>query len=44
MPGRNLSQPLFALTLWVSLTDPDAVLMKEHNHGVHLRYRDHENG
>ncbi len=27
--------------LWVSLTDPDAVLMRQHNHGVHLRYRDH---
>lgn len=26
--------------LWVSLTDPDAVLMRQHNHGVHLRYRD----
>jgi len=27
--------------LSVSLTDPDAVLMRQHNHGVHLRYRDH---
>jgi Transposase DDE domain len=27
--------------LWVSLTHPDAVLMRQHNHGVHLRYRDH---
>lgn len=26
--------------VWVSLTDPDAVLMCQHNHGVHLRYRD----
>jgi hypothetical protein len=26
--------------LWVSLTDPDAVLMRQHTHGVHLRYRD----
>jgi len=26
---------------WVSLTDPDAVLMKQHGHGTHLRYRDH---
>jgi transposase len=27
--------------LWVSLTDPDAVLMKQHGHGTRLRYRDH---
>ncbi len=27
--------------VWVSLTDPDAVLMRQHNQGVHLRYRDH---
>lgn len=27
--------------LWVSLTDRDAVLMRQHNEGVHLRYRDH---
>jgi transposase len=27
--------------LSVSLTDPDALLMRQHNHGVHLRYRDH---
>jgi transposase len=27
--------------LWVSLTDRDAVLMRQHNGGVHLRYRDH---
>src|SRR3712207_6998316 len=27
--------------LWVSLTDADAVLMRQHNGGVHLRYRDH---
>lgn len=27
--------------LWVSLTDRDAVLMRQHNQGVHLRYRDH---
>jgi transposase len=27
--------------LWVSLTDRDAVLMQQHNHGVRLRYRDH---
>jgi hypothetical protein len=27
--------------LWISLTDPDAVLMGQHNDGVHLRYRDH---
>jgi transposase len=27
--------------LWVSLSDRDAVLMRQHNGGVHLRYRDH---
>jgi transposase len=26
---------------WVSLTDRDAVLMRQHNESVHLRYRDH---
>lgn len=27
--------------LWVSLTERDAVLMRQHNEGVHLRYRTH---
>jgi transposase len=27
--------------VWVSVTDPDAVLMKQHGHGTRLRYRDH---
>jgi transposase len=27
--------------LWVCTTDPDAVLMRQHGHGTHLRYRDH---
>jgi hypothetical protein len=42
-PNRSIKRGGYQRTsdLWVSLTDPDAVLMKEHNHGVHLRYRDH---
>jgi transposase len=42
-PDRSIKRGGYQRTsdLWVSLTDPDAVLMKEHNHGVHLRYRDH---
>jgi transposase len=42
-PDRTIKRGGYQRTsdLWVSLTDPDAVLMRQHNHGVHLRYRDH---
>jgi transposase len=42
-PDRSIKRGGYQRTsdLWVSLTDPDAVLMRQHNHGVHLRYRDH---
>ena len=41
-PDRSIKRGGYQRTsdLWVSLTDPDAVLMRQHNHGVHLRYRD----
>ena len=42
-PDRSIKRGGYQRTsdLWVSLSDPDAVLMRQHNHGVHLRYRDH---
>ena len=42
-PDRSIKRGGYQRTsdLWVSLTDPNAVLMRQHNHGVHLRYRDH---
>lgn len=42
-PDRSIKRGAYQRTsdLRVSLTDPDAVLMRQHNHGVHLRYRDH---
>ncbi len=42
-PDRSIKRGGYQRTsdLWVSLTDPDAVLMRQHNHGVHLRYRTH---
>jgi len=42
-PDRCIKRGEYQRTsdLWVSLTDPAAVLMRQHNHGVHLRYRDH---
>lgn len=42
-PDRSIKRGGYQRTsdLWVSLTDADAVLMKQHSHGVHLRYRDH---
>jgi len=42
-PDRSIKRGGYQRTsdLWVSLTDPKAVLMRQHNHGVHLRYRDH---
>jgi transposase len=42
-PNRSIKRGGYQRTsdLWVSLTDPDAVLMRQHNHGVHLRYRTH---
>jgi transposase len=42
-PDRSIKRASYQRMsdLWVSLTDPDAVLMRQHNHGVHLRYRDH---
>jgi transposase len=42
-PDRSIKRGGYQRTsdVWVSLTDPDAVLMRQHNHGVHLHYRDH---
>lgn len=42
-PDRSIKRGGYQRTsdLWVSLTDPDAVLMRQHNHGVKGRYRDH---
>jgi transposase len=42
-PDRSIKRAGYQRTsdLWVSLTDRDAVLMRQHNQGVHLRYRDH---
>jgi transposase len=42
-PDRSIQRHGYQRTsdLWVSLTDRDAVLMRQHNGGVHLRYRDH---
>lgn len=42
-PDRSVQRHYYQRTsdLWVSLTDRDAVLMRQHNGGVHLRYRDH---
>jgi transposase len=42
-PDRSIKRGGYQRTsdLWVSLSDPDAVLMRQHNHGVHLRYRTH---
>jgi transposase len=42
-PDRSIQRNYYQRTsdLWVSLTDRDAVLMRQHNGGVHLRYRDH---
>jgi transposase len=42
-PDRSITRGGYHRTsdLWVSLSDPDAVLMRQHNHGVHLRYRNH---
>lgn len=42
-PDRTIKRGGYQRTsdLWVSLTDRDAVLMRHHNAGVHLRYRDH---
>jgi hypothetical protein len=42
-PDRSIKRGDYQRTsdLWVSLTDRDAVLMRQHNHGVQLRYRDH---
>ena len=43
-PDRSIKRGGYQRTsdLWVSLTDPHAVLMRQHNHGVHLRYRNHD--
>jgi hypothetical protein len=40
-PDRSIKRGGYQRTsdLWVSLTAPDAVLIRQHNHGVHLRYR-----
>jgi len=42
-PDRSIKRGGYQRTsdLWVSLTDPHAVLTRQHNHGVHLRYRNH---
>ncbi len=42
-PDRSIKRASYQRMsdVWVSLTDSDAVLMRQHNHGVHLRYRDH---
>jgi transposase len=42
-PNRTIQRGAYQRMsdLWVSLTDPDAVLMKHHGHGTRLRYRDH---
>lgn len=42
-PDRSIQRHGYQRTsdLWVSLTDRDAVLMRQHNQGVHLHYRDH---
>jgi transposase len=42
-PDRSIQRGAYQRMsdLWVSLTDPDAVLMKQHGHGTRLRYRDH---
>jgi len=41
-PDRSIKRRGYQRTsdLWVSLTDPDAVLMRQHKDGVHLCYRD----
>jgi hypothetical protein len=42
-PNRSIQRHNYQRVsdLWVSLTDPDAVLMKQHGQGTRLRYRDH---
>lgn len=42
-PNRSIQRGTYQRMsdLWVSVTDPDAVLMKQHGHGTRLRYRDH---
>jgi transposase len=42
-PNRSVKRGTYQRMsdLWVSVTDPDAVLMKQHGQGTRLRYRNH---